>query len=150
MMASRLGGLDKLTNALANKLAVVLDKLVRELQISAKTIDKADQMQKKRHEAIKESITKISTLLNKPVEVNVKQVQQDPMGEDPTALQDTTNNTSNKSDTSNLTDGGNSDAYHETTNTTNDVTSSNSKKSMVKSTTKDDNIRSHKKPNANH
>lgn len=151
MMASRLGGLDKLTNALANKLAVVLDKLVRELQISAKTIDKADQMQKKRHEAIKESITKISTLLNKPVEVNVKQVQQDPMGEDPTALQDTTNNTSNKSDTSNLTDGGgNSDAYHETTNTTNDGTSSNSKKSMVKSTTKDDNIRSHKKPNANH
>lgn len=76
-MARRLGGLDKLTNTLANKLAVVLDKLVRELQISAKTINKADEMQKKRHEAIKNSITTISTLLNKPVEVNVKQVQED-------------------------------------------------------------------------
>ena len=32
-------------------------------------------MQKKRHAAIKDSISKISTLLNKPVEVNVKQVQ---------------------------------------------------------------------------
>ena len=74
-MARRLGGLDKLTNTLANKLAVVLDKLVRELKISAKTINQADEMQKKRHAAIKDSISKISTLLNKPVEVNVKQVQ---------------------------------------------------------------------------
>lgn len=74
-MARRLGGLDKLTNTLANKLAVVLDKLVRELKISARTINQADEMQKKRHAAIKDSIFKISTLLNKPVEVNVKQVQ---------------------------------------------------------------------------
>ena len=74
-MARRLGGLDKLTNTLANKLAIVLDKLVRELKISAKTINQADEMQKKRHAAIKDSISKISTLLNKPVEVNVKQVQ---------------------------------------------------------------------------
>lgn len=74
-MARRLGGLDKLTNTLANKLAVVLDKLVRELKISAKTINQADEIQKKRHAAIKDSISKISTLLNKPVEVNVKQVQ---------------------------------------------------------------------------
>lgn len=74
-MARRLGGLDKLTNTLANKLAVVLGKLVRELKISAKTINQADEMQKKRHAAIKDSISKISTLLNKPVEVNVKQVQ---------------------------------------------------------------------------
>lgn len=74
-MGRRLGGLDKLTNTLANKLAVVLDKLVRELKISAKTINQADEMQKKRHAAIKDSISKISTLLNKPVEVNVKQVQ---------------------------------------------------------------------------
>lgn len=74
-MTRRLGGLDKLTNTLANKLAVVLDKLVRELKISAKTINQADEMQKKRHAAIKDSISKISTLLNKPVEVNVKQVQ---------------------------------------------------------------------------
>lgn len=89
-MARRLGGLDKLTNTLANKLAVVLDKLVRELKISAKTINQADEMQKKRHAAIKDSISKISTLLNKPVEVNVKQVQ------------DTENSTMQYSDTSTL------------------------------------------------
>lgn len=100
-MARRLGGLDKLTNTLVNKLAVVLDKLVRELKISAKTINQADEMQKKRHAAIKDSISKISTLLNKPVEVNVKQVQ------------DTENSTMQYSDTS--TPGQNSAERDETT-----------------------------------
>lgn len=96
-MARRLGGLDKLTNALANKLAVVLDKLVRELQISAKTINKADEMQRKRHAAIKESIRQISTLLNKPVEVKVTQEQQD-MGADGGMTQDTGGSVANDSE----------------------------------------------------
>lgn len=100
-MARRLGGLDKLTNTLANKLAVVLDKLVRELKISAKTINQADEMQKKRHAAIKDSISKISTLLNKPVEVNVKQVQ------------DTENSTMQYSDT--FTGGGQNNAERDET-----------------------------------
>lgn len=100
-MARRLGGLDKLTNTLANKLAVVLDKLVRELKISAKTINQADEMQKKRHAAIKDSISKISTLLNKPVEVNVKQVQ------------DTENSTMQYSD--NFTGGGQNSAERDET-----------------------------------
>lgn len=100
-MARRLGGLDKLTNTLANKLAVVLDKLVRELKISAKTINQADEMQKKRHAAIKDSISKISTLLNKPVEVNVKQVQ------------DTENSTMQYSD--NFTSGGQNSAERDET-----------------------------------
>ena len=96
-MARRLGGLDKLTNALANRLAVVLDKLVRELQISAKTINKADEMQRKRHAAIKESIKQISTLLNKPVEVKVTQEQQD-MGVDGGMTQDTGGGVANDSE----------------------------------------------------
>lgn len=96
-MARRLGGLDKLTNALANRLAVVLDKLVRELQISAKTINKADEMQRKRHAAIKESIKQISTLLNKPVEVKVTQEQQD-MSADGGMTQDTAGNVANDSE----------------------------------------------------
>lgn len=100
-MARRLGGLDKLTNTLANKLAVVLDKLVRELKISAKTINQADEMQKKRHSAIKDSISKISTLLNKPVEVNVKQVQ------------DTENSTMQYSDS--FTEGGQNSAERDET-----------------------------------
>lgn len=96
-MARRLGGLDKLTNALANRLAVVLDKLVRELQISAKTINKADEMQRKRHAAIKESIKQISTLLNKPVEVKVTQEQQD-MSVDGGMTQDTGGGVANDSE----------------------------------------------------
>ena len=72
-MATKLGGLDKLTDALANKLALVLDKLVAELKLSAKTINKADEIQQKRHAAIKKSILEISTLINKPVEVVVQQ-----------------------------------------------------------------------------
>lgn len=73
-MAQRLGGLDKLTNTLANQLAVVLDKLVKELNESAKTIKVADEMQKKRHATIKESIKTIGDMLNRPVEVKVAQV----------------------------------------------------------------------------
>ena len=76
-MAVRLGGLDKLTDALANKLAVVLDKLVRELKESAKTINKADEMQKKRQDAIKKSITTINQLMAKPINVEVKQLPMD-------------------------------------------------------------------------
>lgn len=76
-MAVRLGGLDSLTDALANKLAVVLDKLVRELKESAKTINKADEMQKKRHDAIKKSITTINQLMAKPINVEVKQLPMD-------------------------------------------------------------------------
>lgn len=76
-MAVRLGGLDKLTDALANKLAVVLDKLVRELKESAKTINKADEMQKKRQDAIKKSITTINQLMSKPINVEVKQLPMD-------------------------------------------------------------------------
>lgn len=77
VMASKLGGLDKLTETLANKLALVLDKLVKELQLSAKTINKADEIQRRRHETIKKSIVEISTMLNKPVEVVVKQEEND-------------------------------------------------------------------------
>lgn len=97
-MAKRLGGLDKLTNALANKLAVVLDKLVRELKESAKTINKADQMQQKRHAAIKESIRQISGLLNKPVEVKVTQEQPETMGADGGMTQDTGGSIANNSE----------------------------------------------------
>ena len=96
VMASKLGGLDKLTDALANKLALVLDKLVAELKLSAKTINKADEIQQKRHAAIKKSILEISTLINKPVEVVVQQKETNM--EYQYSIQDVKSDTSNTGD----------------------------------------------------
>lgn len=95
-MATKLGGLDKLTDALANKLALVLDKLVAELKLSAKTINKADEIQQKRHVAIKKSILEISTLINKPVEVVVQQKETNM--ENQYQTQDVKSDTSNTGD----------------------------------------------------
>lgn len=95
-MATKLGGLDKLTDALANKLALVLDKLVAELKLSAKTINKADEIQQKRHAAIKKSILEISTLINKPVEVVVQQKETNMENQYP--IQDIKSDTSNTGD----------------------------------------------------
>ena len=44
---------------------------------SAKTINKADEMQKKRQDAIKKSITTINQLMAKPINVEVKQLPMD-------------------------------------------------------------------------
>lgn len=96
VMATKLGGLDKLTDALANKLALVLDKLVAELKLSAKTINKADEIQQKRHAAIKKSILEISTLINKPVEVVVQQKETNM--ENQYSTQDVKSDTSNTGD----------------------------------------------------
>lgn len=96
VMATKLGGLDKLTDALANKLALVLDKLVAELKLSAKTINKADEIQQKRHAAIKKSILEISTLINKPVEVVVQQKETNMENQYP--AQDVKSDTSNTGD----------------------------------------------------
>lgn len=71
-MASKLGGLDNLTHTIAEELCVVLEHLTNQLKQSAYTIDKAEKIQKDRHKKIQESIYKINTLLNNPVNVIVK------------------------------------------------------------------------------
>lgn len=107
VMATKLGGLDKLTDALANKLALVLDKLVTELKLSAKTINKADEIQQKRHAAIKKSILEISTLINKPVEVVVQQKETNIENQYPTQdVKSDTSNTGDHSDESSPGSGG--------------------------------------------
>lgn len=106
-MATKLGGLDKLTDALANKLALVLDKLVAELKLSAKTINKADEIQQKRHAAIKKSILEISTLINKPVEVVVQQKETNMVNQYQTQdVKSDTSNTGDHSDESSPGSGG--------------------------------------------
>lgn len=71
-MASKLGGLDNLTHTIAEELCVVLEHLTNQLKQSAYTIDKAEKIQKDRHKKIQESIYKINSLLNNPVNVIVK------------------------------------------------------------------------------
>lgn len=72
-MASNIDGLDKFTKTVANQLVVVLKHLTDELKSSAKTISQAERIQKERHKHIQESIYKINSLLNNPVQVVVSQ-----------------------------------------------------------------------------
>lgn len=74
-LATKLGGLDKFTTVLSDKLSVVLQNLTQELRRSEATINKADEAQKKRHAAIKEAINTIKEVLAKPMELSVKQIE---------------------------------------------------------------------------
>lgn len=74
-LAIKLGGLDKFTNVLSDKLSTVLQNLTQELRRSEMTIKKADEVQKKRHAAIKESINIIKEVLAKPMELSVRQIE---------------------------------------------------------------------------
>ena len=71
-LGDRLGNIDDLTNALANKLAEVLRHLVEKLEESKETIEKADEIQSKRHRLIDESIKNITEMLGMPLQVNIK------------------------------------------------------------------------------
>ncbi len=85
-LATKLGGLDKFTTVLSDKLSVVLQNLTQELRRSEATINKADEVQKKRHAAIKEAINTIKEVLAKPMELSVKQIEdasQMPTGDTP-------------------------------------------------------------------
>ena len=70
-MAEKMEGLDKFTKTIANDLANVLNHLTNELKQSAYTINKAEKIQRDRHKNIQESIYKINSLLNNPVNVIV-------------------------------------------------------------------------------
>lgn len=74
-LAIKLGGLDRFTNVLSDKLSTVLQNLTQELRRSEMTIKKADEVQKKRHAAIKESINIIKEVLAKPMELSVRQIE---------------------------------------------------------------------------
>lgn len=73
-LANKMGSLDKLTDALANKLSVVLEKLVERLVDAQLTIVKADKIQSARHKLIKESVAEIKTIMEQPMTVQIQQV----------------------------------------------------------------------------
>jgi len=74
-LATKMGNLDKLTEALADKLSTVLDKLVAELKHAEKTIKDADTLQKRRHELIKKATDEVKSIMNQKMLVEIKQVQ---------------------------------------------------------------------------
>ena len=102
-MATKLGGLDNLTIAISEKLTVVLNELVAQLQEAKKTLDTADKAQQQRKIHIDKSIERIQTLLNDPLKVVISQEKvEDTKDQNP----DTTNNFISRSSYSD--DGGSS------------------------------------------
>ena len=73
--SSRFGNLDKFTQVLATKLAQVLEKLANEIRDSAKTINQAESIQKKRQQEIKKTIDEFKKLAEMGLEVTVKQAE---------------------------------------------------------------------------
>ena len=70
--SSKFGNLDKFTQVLATKMAQCLTYLADQIKASAKTIDKADEMQKKRQEQIRKTIEEFRKLADQGLEVTVK------------------------------------------------------------------------------
>ena len=92
-MSSKLGSLEKLTDVLANKVAVVLSHLTKRLDQSATTIKVAEKIQNERHKKITEALTQLRKLMSEPLNVSVTH-KQEPM--DQTALSNTGTSTTDK------------------------------------------------------
>ena len=93
-LAKRMGNLDNLTDAIANRLSVVLEELVTQLVHAETTIMEADKIQERRHELIKDAVAEVSTLMQQPMVVEVQNVS-------PTPTETPTDDASNNSSTSN-------------------------------------------------
>ena len=77
-LATKLGALDNFTEVLNKKLSTTLSNLAKQIKDSGDIINKADNLQKQRHEAIKASIKEIQNIMDKSliVEVNHREIQQ--------------------------------------------------------------------------
>ena len=73
-LSRRLGNLDNLTDAIANKLSAVLFELVKQLTKADASINNAHQLQEKRKKLIEESMDKISNLMSQHMIVEITQV----------------------------------------------------------------------------
>ena len=71
-LANKMGNLDRLTEAISNKLSKVLEKLVERLTHAEQTIVKADEIQKRRHELIKKSVKEVRALMKQPMTIEVQ------------------------------------------------------------------------------
>lgn len=140
-LAIKLGGLDRFTNVLSDKLSTVLQNLTQELRRSEMTIKKADEVQKKRHAAIKESINIIKEVLAKPMELSVRQIEdstqvpqdnhKDLGGDSPTPTND-----DNRNDTTPGSGGGNYTDLGGGSSSSDDTSTDNTSKKDTKKQTK--------------
>ena len=74
-LTSRLGNVDRLTEAIADKLSSVLDKLVSEMKEAEKIIKESEVIQKKRHELIEKSTKNVVEIMKQKLVVEISQVQ---------------------------------------------------------------------------
>ena len=102
-LANKMGNLDKLTEAIANKLSGVLEKLVQRLVHAEQTIVKADEIQKRRHELIQKSVKEVSELMKQPMTIEVQATstgsQETPAGGDASSNGQNGSNTPNSTTT---------------------------------------------------
>jgi len=76
-LSQRLGDLDKLTDAIGNKLAAVLYELVNELHKADVSINNAHKLQEKRKQLIQESLDKVRGLMSQHMIVEISQTSTD-------------------------------------------------------------------------
>ena len=72
-LGNKFNGLDRFTDAMTNKMAKVLQYLADQISQSAKTINKADEIQKKRHEHIQKLINEMRELMNMGLDITIKE-----------------------------------------------------------------------------
>ena len=70
-LATKLGALDNFTATLNDKISVTLSNLANQIKVSGDIINKADNLQKQRHEAIKASIKEIQSIMDQKLIVEV-------------------------------------------------------------------------------
>jgi len=70
-LSARMGNLDGLTNAIAEKLSTVLEKLINSLNEAKDTINTADTIQTKRHNAIQKTIREVKEIMDNPISIKV-------------------------------------------------------------------------------
>ena len=75
-LSNRLGNIDGLTTAIAQKLSVALDKLARELRSAERTIRDADKLQARRMELIDKGMQKVKDIMSQEMTVNIVNTQE--------------------------------------------------------------------------
>ena len=72
-LSNQFGNLDQLTDAIANKLTIVLFELVNQLRMADASIQNAHELQNKRKKLIDESVKTIENIMNKHMIVEISQ-----------------------------------------------------------------------------
>ena len=74
ILATKLGNLDGLTEAISNKLSEELSKLTKELTNAKNVINKAETIQTKRQEIIEKQVKNVKEILGQSLRIEIAQV----------------------------------------------------------------------------